>query len=311
MTESADIAQLRSEKYNATIEFIHRIHSDLMVIRVKPDKFPITHKAGQYTLLGLGNWEPRLPGVIDENLPETERAKLIRRSYSISATILEENGTLADNASNPWLEFYIVLVRETATGKPPALTPRLFMLREGDRLLCGEKITGAYTLDLVKPTDTVIFLGTGTGEAPHNYMTQQLLNKNHQGTIVSASCVRLRKDLGYLSVHAELMSRHKQYKYIPLATREPENKKNKVYIQDLIKSGLLESRLGKPLDPYTTHVFLCGNPSMIGVPMKDRETGVIKYPEPEGVIEVLERMGFRSDKNHHERGNIHFEEYWT
>ena len=61
--------------------------------------------------------------------------------------------------------------------------PRLFMLRgEGDRLNIGEKITGHYTLEHVKPGDTVLFLGTGTGEAPHNYMTWELLKNGHTGT---------------------------------------------------------------------------------------------------------------------------------
>ena len=309
--ESVDIAKLRNEKYNATVHHIHKSHSDLMVIRVRPDKKPIAHNSGQYTLLGLGNWEPRFPGTTEENLPETERSKLVRRSYSISASVLDNNGQLADNSKEPWVEFYIVLVRETASGKAPALTPRLFMLKEGDRLFCGEKITGAYTLDLVKPTDSVIFLGTGTGEAPHNYMLQQLLNRKHEGKIVSGSCVRLKKDLGYLSMHEELMRRYPQYLYLPLATREPENAGKKVYIQDLIRSGELESKLGSKLDPASTHVFLCGNPAMIGVPEKNRETGEYSYPKPEGVIEVLEQKGFKADKGHHDRGNIHFEEYWS
>jgi len=309
--ESVDIAKLRNEKYNATVHHIHKSHSDLMVIRVRPDKKPIEHKSGQYTLLGLGNWEPRFPGTTEENLPETERSKLVRRSYSISASVLDNNGQLADNSKEPWVEFYIVLVRETASGKAPALTPRLFMLKEGDRLFCGEKITGAYTLDLVKPTDSVIFLGTGTGEAPHNYMLQQLLNRKHEGKIVSGSCVRLKKDFGYLSMHEELMRRYPQYLYLPLATREPENAGKKVYIQDLIRSGELESKLGSKLDPASTHVFLCGNPAMIGVPEKNRETGEYSYPKPEGVIEVLEQKGFKADKGHHDRGNIHFEEYWS
>lgn len=309
--ESVDISKLRNEKYNATVHHIYKSHSDLMVIRVRPDKKPIAHKSGQYTILGLGNWEPRFPGTTEENLPETERSKLVRRSYSISASVLDNNGQLADNSKEPWVEFYIVLVRETASGKAPALTPRLFMLKEGDRLFCGEKITGAYTLDLVKPTDSVIFLGTGTGEAPHNYMLQQLLNRKHEGKIVSGSCVRLKKDLGYLSMHEELMRRYPQYLYLPLATREPENAGKKVYIQDLIRSGELESKLGSKLDPASTHVFLCGNPAMIGVPEKNRETGEYSYPKPEGVIEVLEQKGFKADKGHHDRGNIHFEEYWS
>ena len=51
----------------------------------------------------------------------------------------------------------------------------------------------------------------------------------------------------------------------------PEGRK--AYIQDLIGSGQLEEKLGRPLELATTHVFLCGNPKMIGVPVKDRQTG--------------------------------------
>ena len=68
---------------------------------------------------------------------------------------------------------------------------------------------------------------------------------------------------------------------------------------------------GHALDPATTHVYLCGNPKMIGVPVKDKETGERKYPEPTGVIEVLERRGFHADNAATKfKGNIHFEEYW-
>jgi ferredoxin--NADP+ reductase len=57
-------------------------------------------------------------------------------------------------------------------------------------------------------------------------------------------------------------------------------------------------------------VFLCGNPKMIGVPIIDRVTGVKSYPQPQGVIEILETRGFRADQGSKQRGNIHFEEYW-
>src|SRR5207248_169197 len=194
--------------------------------------------------------------------------------------------------------------------KAPALTPRLFMLREGDRLAIGEKITGHFTLDPVKPGDSVVFLSTGTGEAPHNYMLWQLLHRGHTGKILAACCVRYRRDLGYLPIQEELMRRYPNYRYLSLTTREAETVQHKVYIQDLITSGQLEERLGAPLDPARTHVFLCGNPKMIGVPTKDKATGERVYPTPLGVIEILEKRGFRADQGSKVKGDIHFEEYW-
>jgi ferredoxin--NADP+ reductase len=304
------ITALRQEKYNATVARLLKVHSDLMVVRVRPDFTRQPHKAGQYALLGLGFWEPRMPGCQDEHLPPGEESRMARRAYSISCPILDERGELLDIERTDWLEFYVVLVRDTEREQAPALTPRLFMLREGDRLFLGEKITGAYNLDVVGPDDTVIFLATGTGEAPHNYMLWELLRRGGRGRVVSACCVRLRQDLGYLATHEELTRRYPRYAYLPLTTREP-GQTGKRYIQDLITGGDLEERLGGPLDPATTHVYLCGNPKMIGVPERDRETGEKVYPQPLGVIELLEARGFRSDQpNLKIKGNIHFEEYW-
>lgn len=305
-----EIAELRQVKYNATIQRLIKVHSDLMLFRVRPDVPRQQHKPGQYALLGLGYWEPRMPGCQQEQLAAGDESRLARRSYSISCSILDQRGDLLDVARTDWIEFYVVLVRQTDKPQGPALTPRLFMLREGDRLLLGEKIAGAYTLDPVGPDDTVVFLGTGTGEAPHNYMTWELLRRGHRGRILHVCCVRLNQDLAYRATHDELMRRFPRYAYAPLTTREP-GQGSKKYIQDLITSGELERQLGRSLDPATTHVFLCGNPKMIGVPEKDRLTGAKIYPQPPGVIELLEARGFKPDQpNIKLKGNIHYEEYW-
>lgn len=305
------IAELRKKKYNATVVRLVKTHSDLMLLRVRPDYPRPVHKPGQYTSLGLGFWEPRHPGCQEEQLQPGDEQRLARRAYSISCGLLDDDGELLDIDHTDWLEFYIVLVRDSERPEPPALTPRLFMLREGDRLFLGEKITGHFTLDPVQPDDTVLFLGTGTGEAPHNYMLWDLLRRGHTGRILSACCVRYKRDLAYLSIHEQLMARYPNYTYLPLTTREKENAGQKVYIQDLLTSGELETRLSRHLDPAHTHVFLCGNPKMIGVPGKDRETGDRVYPQPPGVVEILERRGFQVDQpNIKLKGNIHYEEYW-
>ena len=307
-----EIAELRHRRYNGTVVSLKKTHSDLMVIRVKPDFPRPPHKPGQYCSLGLGYWEPRAEGCQVETLPPEDHTKLVRRAYSISCSVYSDSSTgqLLDVAATDWLEFYIVLVRENADGRVPALTPRLFVLKEGDRVNIGEKITGMYTLDPVKPGDSVIFLGTGTGEAPHNYMLWELLQRGHTGKILSACCVRYSRDLGYLETHHRLMSQFPNYKYLPLTTREATITK-KVYIQDVIAGGELEEQLGASLDPARTHVFLCGNPKMIGVPLRDKATGAKTYPQPIGVIEILEGRGFQADVSSIKfKGNVHFEEYW-
>jgi ferredoxin--NADP+ reductase len=306
-----EITQLRRTRYNATIVSLRKVHSDLMIMRVRPDFPRPVHKPGQYSTLGMGFWEPRFPGVQPEELAPEDEGKLARRAYSISCSVLDDDHELLDIDRTDWLEFYIVLVRESDKKQAPALTPRLFLLREGDRLYLGEKITGHFTLDPVKPGDNVVFLATGTGEAPHNYLLWELLRRGHTGRLLSACCVRYRRDLGYVEIQEELMRRYSNYTYLALTTREAATVKHKVYIQDLITSGQLEERLGHPLDPARTHVYLCGNPKMIGAPVKDPNTGQRTYPQPTGVIEILEGRGFQLDQPQAKiKGNVHFEEYW-
>jgi ferredoxin--NADP+ reductase len=304
------IAEVRAKRYNATVTYLDRFHSDLLVLRVKPDFPRPSYHSGQYCTLGLANFESRVEGCQAEEIKPEDLPKLVRRSYSISSSIYGDGDRIRDPNDDDWLEFYIVLVRESLEGRVPALTPRLFALKVGDRLSVGEKIVGHFTLEGVKPTDTVIFLSTGTGEAPHNAMLADLLRTRHSGPILAACCVRYQRDLGYLNTHRRLMQQFPHYKYLPLTTRE-QTGSGKVYIQDLIQSGELEQHLGQKLDPAHTHVFLCGNPKMIGIPHKDKDSGEWVYPTPLGVIEILERRGFVADNPTIKRvGQIHFEKYW-
>lgn len=307
------IAEVRASRYNATVTHLHKRHDDLMVLRVKPDFPRQNYLAGQYCTLGLAYFEPRVEGCQAETLKSDELPKLVRRSYSISSSILQD-GTdeVRCPADDDWLEFYIVLVRENPDGRVPALTPRLFGLKEGDRLQVGEKIVGHFTLEPVtRKIDTILLLSTGTGEAPHNSMAADLLRGGHTGPIVNACCVRFARDLGYLDTHRRLEKLFPNYKYLPLTTRENLAGGSKKYIQDLIASGELEQFLGAKLDPSACHVFLCGNPKMIGIPYKEKESGTWKHPEPLGVIEVLERRGFTADNpTTRVHGNVHFEKYW-
>ncbi|MEM9516631.1 MAG: hypothetical protein AAGA42_17415 [Actinomycetota bacterium] len=298
------IDELRSEHYNATITHFEPTHSDLWVLRVKPDTGDTSYVPGQYASLGLGYWEERIDDADD---PEAERRwdKLIRRSYSISSRMFDDHGYLVDDNALDELEFYIVLVEPTPDNTP-ALTPRLALKKVGDRIYLGPKVAGRYTLrSVIDPGAQIVFFSTGTGEAPHNGMVVELLRKGHTGPIVSAVTVRANSDLGYEQQHRELEQRHANYHYLPMPTREPGIPKR--YLQDLIRDDDFGIKLGVSLSPDTTHVFLCGNPAMIGVP--EDVDGELRFPEPTGVVELLTERGFSIDRRN-QPGNIHYEEYW-
>jgi ferredoxin--NADP+ reductase len=299
----AVIEELRSEHYNASITHFEPTHSDLWVLRVRPDHGSSSFIPGQYASLGLGYWEARIDDAEDADLGK-RWDRLIRRSYSISSRMFDETGYLTDEGGLNELEFYIVLVRPSEE-EVPGLTPRLALKRPGDRIYLGPKVAGRYTLaPVTDPASTVLFFATGTGEAPHNAMVIELLRKGHYGPIVSAVSVRRWTDLGYLKQHQALAKRYPSYHYLPMPTREPDVPKR--YIQDFLQEGDL-ALMGIDLDPASTHVFLCGNPAMIGIPESDDSTAV--FPEPVGVVELLTERGFTLDRRR-KSGNIHVEEYW-
>ncbi len=298
------IEELREEHYNATITAFEPTHSDLWVLRVKPDQGDTSYLPGQYASLGLGFWEERIDDAPD---PDAEKRwdKLIRRSYSISSRMFDEHGYLTDDNGLDELEFYIVLVPPTEDNTP-ALTPRLAKKQVGDRIYLGPKVAGRYTLKpVIDPKSEIVFFSTGTGEAPHNGMVVELLRKGHTGPIISAVTVRESKDLGYEDKHRELEERYPNYHYMPMPTREPGVPKR--YLQDLIKDDDFSTKLGVTLNPDTSHVFLCGNPAMIGIP--EEEDGELKFPETVGVVQLLTERGFTVDRRN-APGNVHFEEYW-
>lgn len=303
----ADRDRLRGKHYNATITSIRAHNIDLWVMRVRRDTPPEPFIPGQYTTLGLGYWEPRVDDVSEDFDEHPELLeKVVRRSYSVSSSIVDDRGRLAPALTDE-IEFYIVLVAPSPE-RIPGLTPRIFAKSVGDRIYLGRKFAGRYILDGVDPTDNVVFLATGTGEAPHNQMTGELLRNEHRGRVLQVVCVRYRNDLAYIEQHDVVEESHPNYRYVPLTTREPENEGNKIYIQDLVQSGGLESELEAPLDPATTHVYLCGNPEMIGLPEWD-DDGKKHFPGTLGMCEILHDRGFTLD-HRRERGNVHYEEYW-
>jgi len=309
-SEGLDVKALREKHYNGTIVSIKKAHEDLMIFRVKRDLPFGEYKSGQYISLGLGYWEPRLPDCGQDDVDEKKMQKVAKRAYSIAHPVLNEKGELFDTQAMDFLEFYVVLVRPDDSNPAPVLTPRLFMLKEGDRLNVCKSIVGHYTLDgLSDATKTIVFCGTGTGEAPHNHMIHNLLSKGFKGKLVSLVCCRYNQDLGYLDLHRQLEDSYPNYIYHPITTREAENKNNKVYIQDLVRTGQIEDIMKAKVNPENTEFYLCGNPDMIGIPEIDKESGARTYPERTGIIEMLEKQGFQMD---HKKfvGNIHFEKYW-
>ena len=295
---------LEDHYYNATITWFRRVNPDLWIVRVRPDQRDSPLIPGQYATLGLGYWEPRADGT-EDRLAGEER--LVRRSYSISSRIFDPQGYLTDPAYEEHLEFYIVLVPPTA-GRLPSLTPRLALKHEGDRIYLGPRMAGRYTLSTVTdPFSDVLFLATGTGEAPHNAMVVELFRRGHQGRVVSVVSVRYPADLGYVARHRALEERFPNYRYLPLVTRQDAHGALRMRVQQLIADDLVTKETGLELDPSRVKVFMCGNPAMIAVPEWIDEQPV--FGETLGVAQLLAERGFSLPRRGI-KANVHYEEYW-
>lgn len=297
--------------YNATIEEVRIVHEGLRILGVRLDGSPPAFVPGQYVSLGLGPWESPIDGTFAQAEPHDR--KMIRRAYSLSARILDDSGALISPYQDSCWWFLVALVIGTVE-HPAELTPRLFALRPASRLYVSTHPKGNYTAENVAPDDDVLFIATGTGEAPHNAMIADLLLKRHRGRIASLVGARYRRDLAYLPTHRELEKRFAHYRYITLTTREPENIDRscpgyvgKQYVQQYVASGLLERSLGYELRPERMHVFVCGNPGMVGAPCGKLQEGA-RYTTPQGMCELLESRGFHCDRPELP-GNVHYEQY--
>ncbi|MEM6690209.1 MAG: ferredoxin--NADP reductase [Planctomycetota bacterium] len=322
LLSSEEISTLRQTNYNATVTDIRRVHDDLAVFRVKRDEGFTPFEPGQYATLGLGYFESRLAGCQFESIDDARTTRMIRRAYSISCPIVESpsapiDGLVSANEfgeSTGEYEFYVALIREaeSISARPPAFTPRLFALEVGDRLQFGKRINGHYDGKGIEPGDTVLMVGSGTGEAPNNAIIAELLSQGHHGPIVHVTTVRHFVDLAYQKQHEWLMRVATNYHYLPLTTREPINLDSdadgyvgKRYIQDLFQSGELSRISGVGFSPETTHVFLCGNPSMIGLVPRGGEP--LRTP---GMIQILMANGFTDRSHYTGPGRIRYEKYW-
>lgn len=267
---------------NATMTARSDLHHGLLILRVRPDAPPPPFKAGQYAVLGLPAAAPRTP-LADPDPPAPEGAaaapdKLIKRAYSISSS----------SRQGEYLEFFVALVRSGS------LTPRLFALKEGDRLWLGPKIVGMFTLEEAPKASDVLLIATGTGLAPYISMLRSGYDFAARRTVV-IHAARNSWDLGYRQELEALAARWPTFHYLTIISdphREPSWTGPVGLVYEFFNNGTVERLFGRAVAPENTAAFLCGNPLMIG-----------------GMLEMLQGRGFRKHSRR-EPGQIFVEEFW-
>jgi ferredoxin--NADP+ reductase len=264
---------------NAIVMLKEELSPRLMILRVAADGWELPDfEPGQFTALGLPGSAPRCRLSEPENpLPDPD--KLIRRAYSIASS----------SQNHEYLEFYIGLVTSGA------LTPRLFALNLGARLWLSSRVTGMFTLDQVPKDKNIVLVATGTGLAPYMSMLSSELPCASQRKFAVLHGAYHSWDLGYRSELLTLQHLCGNLTYVATIDR-PEDELvpwsgDTGFVQELWNKGVIADAWGFPPTPENTHVFLCGNPSMI----RDME-------------ETLQQQGFHM---HDSRapGQIHVERF--
>ncbi len=265
---------------NAIVTQKIEVSPGLIILRVVPEGWELPdYKAGQFTVLGLPGTAARHT-FSDEEIPLKDKDKLIRRAYSVSSASVNKD----------YIEFYITMVRSGA------LTSRIFALDTGDRIFLSQKFSGVFTLEMTEPDSNIVMLGTGTGLAPYMSMLREDLPCNTDRKYIVVHGARHSWDLGYRSELNTLATVCRNFTYIPAITR-PNLEHiawggESGYIQELWEREVIQTKSGLKPTPENTHIFLCGNPSMIDT-----------------MVEVLEKEGY---KEHSKKspGQIHLERYW-
>lgn len=274
------VAPLATPQLNAVVLQREEVASGFLILRVAPRGWPLpAFKPGQYATLGLPGAAPRVD-LADPDDPPVEPHKLIRRAYSVASSSTE----------GEYLEFYVTLVRSGS------LTPRLFALRPGDPLFLGQKITGMFTLEMVRPDANLVLAATGTGLAPYMSMLRTLLPKLQDRRIAVVHGARHSWDLGYRAELTTMQRLCPWFSYVPVVAEpaaEPVAWNGRVgFVQDAWGAAVVEAAWGFAPTPDNTHVFLCGNPLMVGA-----------------MLESLAAAGF-VEHTRKAPGQVHLERFW-
>jgi len=227
------LATAFSDKYES-VEIVERrdYGPDLWSIRVHHD-FPFEFRAGQYATLGV-----------------EVAGKPLERPYSIVSSPEEKE-----------LEFFVELIPDGA------LTPFLYPLQVGARILMRKRPKGLFLKGGLVPDRTHLFLATVTGIAPFCSMLRLLRSQLQRGEAIPPKIVLVQgasfsHEFGYALEMAQISGEFPDFEYVPTVSRpwgdsgwEGEiGRAEDVLRKHADRSGI---RPGKGM------VYLCGHPGMI------------------------------------------------
>jgi ferredoxin--NADP+ reductase len=265
---------------NTTVLRKTEVTDTLCLMRLRADSGALVFKPGQFTMVGLPPEAPRCKTSETEEVKRKPSDVLIRRAYSMSS----------DPEDRDSFEIYVSLV------KKGELSPRLFHLKDGDRLWSSGKAAGFFTTERIPETKGLVMFSTGTGVAPFISIIRSSARQGSPRPLILVHAVDVSAQLAFDVELKSLRQKLPGLHYFPVVTfpdREPSWKGLTGWIQDDLRKGEYERRSGMKIVPAAMHAMLCGNPAMI-----------------KAGIEALEERGFKYGKAKDPDATLSTEEYW-
>ncbi|MFI3246599.1 MAG: ferredoxin--NADP reductase [Ferrimonas sp.] len=185
------------------------------------------------------------------------------------------------------LEFLAVTVIEGE------LSPQLQQLNVGDEVMVARRANGFLTFEEVPAGRELWMFASGTAIGPFLSMLQSEDCWERYESFVVVYAVRHQADFAYLPLLQALQQQHaEQFVFVPVISREESPDGLHGRIPELLRSGAIQERAGRPIAPARSQTMICGNPEMI------RDT-----------TDALEGLGLRKNLRR-TPGQITVEKYW-
>jgi ferredoxin--NADP+ reductase len=216
-----------------------------------------------------------------------EAGQFVRIALDIDGERIARPFSMVNAPDEPLLELYGIVVPQGP------LSPRLALLKAGQRLLVASNPAGFLVLSEVPAARTLWLMSTGTGIAPFISMMRTGTPWQRFEQVVLVHAVRHARELVYQMDIEQARAQHgSRFKYVSVVSREDAAGSLRGRIPALALDGRLEAAAGLKLAPESSQVMLCGNPDML----KDTTA-------------VLVRRGMRKNRRR-TPGHITVESFW-
>ena len=196
--------------------------------------------------------------IIDVEFSTFEAGQFVRIGLPDGDDVLARPYSLVNTPQESYLEVYFNIVEEGP------LSPRLFELDAGDDVLVSDNPSGFLTISEVPASRHLWMVATGTGIGPFLAILKSDAVWGKFESVILCYSVSYGGELAYQTVIETIQaSRHEQFHYVPIVTREPRPGALDKRVPRLLQDGSLEQFTGIDITPADSHVMMCGSSNMI------------------------------------------------